>query len=350
MAFVCVMLWQVRPKMGPAHWFGLMFIAWCFASVFWSVGSLDTIHQCFHLLLLTGVFLVASAEVDLRPTVAALGCGVAISAVVAMLQLHGYQPVNAGTAGGASLFLNKDFFAEVASLSLLLSTGFGLWAFVPGALYGVLVTASRSAWLATLAGGVVLIWWRLPSLSCRVALLTLLPIVVGAAIYTDLALHPGQSEPINDRIAFWQYTFVNLSWLGYGLGTYPLIWPGWNHAHNELLELAFEVGLGVVPLLGVFIYAFGGGVSTAAQAALASVLVSAFLYFPFHQPATAFLAALLAGHLCGARDRLRCAQPTGRIYSWEGAFDTESIGAGALCRADLSRADLSVRPQSSERT
>jgi O-Antigen ligase len=355
-AFVCVLLWQARPKMGPAHWMGLAFLVWCFLSFFWSVGKLDTINQLYHILLLAGVFVVASVETDLWPTTLALGCGITVSAVIAFLQLNGYHPVSAVTegefgVGGAGLFLNKDFFAQVASPALLLAIGFGTWAFVPAALFGVIATASREAWIATALGGLVLICWKLPSFKWRVAVTVAIVALCFAALRYDLNLLNGaRLSSFNDRIAFWQYTLPNITWLGYGLGTYPLLWPGWDHAHNEFLELAFEIGLGVVPLVGVFVYALSASLSAPAQAALVSLLVSACTYFPFHQPTTAFLAALLAGHLCGARDRLRCAKPQGRVYRWTSTKHSEPLGAGALCRADLSRADLPFRPELAERS
>jgi hypothetical protein len=325
---------------------GLVFVVWCFLNFFWSMGKLDTINQLYHILLLAGVFFVASAETDLKPTAIALGCGVAVSAVIALLQLSGYHPVAAVTQGsfgwgGAGLFLNKDFFAQVASPSLLLSAGLGLWAMVPAALFAVVATTSREAWIATVVGGMVLLWWKLPSLQWRIFCAFVLLVVGAVLLRFDLNfLHGGRLTSLNDRLAFWQYTLPNITWLGYGLGTYPLLWPGWQHAHNEFLELAFEIGGGVVPLIGVFVYALGGSVSLPARAALVSLLVSACTYFPFHQPTTAFLAALLAGHLCGGRDRLRYAQSEGRVYRREGARNPEPASTGALCGANLGRADL----------
>jgi len=318
------------------------------ASFVWSNGRLDTIHESFHLLLLAGVFFVASAAEDIQPVAIGVGLGVCVSAVIGILQLAGYQPVYQMITP-AGLYLNKDFFGQVAGVSLVLSTGLGLWWLVPGALFGLIATTSRDAWFAAVAGGCVLVWCWLPYWRWRVGFALTMVVAAVVALWLDLhiGLHGvdnqigGRLSSLNDRLAFWQYTIPNITFLGYGFGTYPLFWQGWLHAHNDFLELAFEIGAGVLPLIGVFIYALGASVSPAAKAALATVLVTALAYFPFHEPTTAFLAALLAGHLCGCRDRLRVAQSARRVARTAGSVSSWPFGTGTLRKAAGSGADLS---------
>jgi O-antigen ligase len=76
-----------------------------------------------------------------------------------------------------------------------------------------------------------------------------------------LNLSPQQSGPAGDRKAIWRDTVQLIDghpWLGTGLGTFPLAYPSVqtafagkfvNHAHNDYLEFASELGIPATVLL-----------------------------------------------------------------------------------------------------
>ena len=107
---------------------------------------------------------------------------------------------------------------------------------------------------------------------------------------------------------------------GCGFGAFTWVFPAladpdvrlhYTHAHNDLLQLGAEGGLGALALLAVALFAVAAATRRAvgtsrdplllgAAAGLAAVLLHGLVDFGFHIPAVAAVAAILAGILFGA--------------------------------------------------
>lgn len=162
------------------------------------------------------------------------------------------------------------------------------WRYVPAMLPGLWLAHSRGGWLIVALGAVCLAWgWRL-------ALLALL-----AAAAVSLTW-PGPSDM--ERFLIWRAALSGLDWDGRGMGSFAdvlfrtdaLYYPG--HVHNDYLQLAFELGIGAVPVY--LIYA-----ATLARTesrywpAFAGFALAGMFFFPLYTPITAFIGAALAGHV-----------------------------------------------------
>jgi len=106
------------------------------------------------------------------------------------------------------------------------------------------------------------------------------------------------------RLQIWKVTWLNLSLLGHGAGSFEglifmssptnLLHP--EYAHNDFLQLAFEFGLGAAIPVGILLLALRQ-VSSPEWPILATALFMATFSFPLYMPVTAFIAALCTGRL-----------------------------------------------------
>lgn len=339
----------------PAHWLGAAFLAWCWATLQWSVSPLDTAGALLHVLALAAVFCWASQADDLEPVMIAFGVGMAVNFVFAIPQVMGLFPVAQVTGmpgtvdfrNAAGLMLNKSWLAQAGAVTLtwLLANGrrnlsiaeWRVWTLCAGGATAILpLTAGVLVALA-----VTWLWWAWPTLrarrgtprACAVMTSAVCAIILACYVrFIVLGVPPGAGEAehgalqsVNNRLEFWQVLWANVGWLGYGLGTLPELMPQFGRAECDLLELAFETGLvGAALFAGVMAYALGCPVPAArpVKAALVALLLASATSFPLHVPSTAFAAAILAGHLCGRRAR---ASADGSARPLRGAADEDRL-------------------------
>ena len=323
---------RLRPT--PAHWIGAALLLWCAAGMFWSWSRWDTLGGLVHLLALAGVFCVAAeGEQSGGGTVApmyAFGLGLVLSAVIAVGQQLGWQPVLNISDHPVGLFLSKNAATEAAVPVLVwlvvsvFETKMWDWSpnrvtgtlliLIPSALAMVVLPHAAEAWLMVLAAGLVVCYrWAghvdhdpPAGISCRLGvLLTGLGVTMLATVAVA-TWSESETHSLNERLAIWQATLASW-WLypvGYGLGTYQSLLGGFEYAHNDYLQLLFETGPGLVLVLAFFWTCFlaraAGGEQLASKAALASLLASALVWWPLQGPASGFLAMVLAGGLAGA--------------------------------------------------
>jgi len=327
------LLWYTPIRVTPAHVWGGLFLLWCAASVFWSVLYYDSIGLLIQYIICAVVFCLAAEERDLTPVYHAVGIGLTISAGVAVFQYFGFVPVRRLSDQIAGLFLGQTWLAEFAMVGLILSLHKDRWQYVPGALFCLVVTVTHAVWavLALVAVGWLTLQcsWRI-----RVVVTVLVTAAVFGAFYIQIQEVPRLSS-FNDRFVFWQVTVANLSPLGFGLGTYPDVFPIWEHAHNEYLELAAEVGLGSLFLVGVLVYAFKSD-DTLPKLALVAILLEALVWYPLHAPTTMLLFAALAGHFSGSYYRRSSVQRDFGVVDGL-CFAGEEYPSGATLREAAAR-------------
>lgn len=276
----------------------LVGLAYAGLSLLWAPDRLTGADNLFHLLILAGAFLAGAALTDVAPVMLALAAGLCVSAGIAVFQIAGHSPVEQA-ASPAGLFYNRDILGETIAPVLV-------W----------LVCTKRFAFAVPLALALALSQSRVGMIAVLVALFLAYPrrtwpLAVAALMYANLAyafswapFGAGKIESIGLRLGVWNDAISGLSWLGKGIGSFTAIYPRWDYAHSDVLQLAFETGaIGVATggVLCVFLWCRSQG---AERTLLVALAIEAALSFPLHAPVTAFVASLLAGHLCRARPRL----------------------------------------------
>ncbi len=298
-----VLLWLVMPfvlfgyqaSMTAVHWLGAAFLFYAGLSLAWSPSGLFGMMQ---LAALGAVFIWASCLEDIRPVLKGLATGLSVSALIALYQYYGWQIVpNVGIAG---LFFNPNLLAEASALLAILLVSYRMWPWLIATAPG-LVGFSRASLVALVAVGVMWLWSR-----SRWAAFNLMA-ACGVVIGFITMMWSERLISVQQRFDLWRDTVGGLTWFGRGVGSYvytfPEITERWNvtkarpdHVHNDLLEFAYEFGVGVLPLLiGLTILVVRG--DYAERYALVGVIAIAMFGFPFHSPVTGFIAALVAGQL-----------------------------------------------------
>lgn len=347
-SFAIFVFVSVRPT--RAHLLGAAMLAWCAATAVWSVSPEDALGRLMQLAVLGAAFCVA-AEVDgaeIKPFWIALGAGASVSAVAAVLQINGvsaFQPYG-DWVQPTGMFGNKNVMANFGVLALIgmLSVPQTWWTapLTAGSAVAAFLPASRGAAIAFCVAIGALLWrragWRLW------AFLLVAVAAAAVALGLDAWFNPGRTASSSARLEMWDWTVTNLSVFGWGIGNYGAVFP-FEHASNDVLELAFELGVGLAVAVALVAHVLGAPGRKAEWAVLVAFLVLCLVTFPFHQPATAFVAAMVAGRLAGARRDAWGAELGGRVVRVQGLPFSWPIGVGAIHEADLRRQAVPVRSE-----
>ena len=253
------------------RWPCLPFIAYCF----WKLG----INLGAHWAIICGAFCwgLNSSEINTRRVVAWFAAGVGVSSFVAIIQYYG------GWAGveqlnvPAGLFLNKNMLGEAAALAIVASLAARL--FWPALICApaLLLSTSRTAWLAVTAVLVLQLSWRW-------RLLSLAALCLGLFYFHDTA-------SLAQRFELWRAAVHDFSWLGNGPYDFSTVINREPNLHNDFLQRIYELGfVGLVPILAFCLAAQG-----APTFGLAFGIIAMF-GFPVAVPASAWFGAFVLGH------------------------------------------------------
>lgn len=307
------------------HLIGAGFLAWCVLSLTWTSNLWDGFGLGIHLIILSLAFVLGSRSESLAAIFKGLALGLTVSSLLVVIPHDEFSTVLTSEQG---LFGNQFALAEVAALTIIGCVVYRLWWFIPGVIPSLVPlhsqTTPRSALLGLGVAGLAWLWSR-----SRVASLSLAALVCAAAIASAFY----RPESSWQRVTIWQDTLAGLSFFGHGLGSFftDFVWHAANidtsferpeHAHNELLEWAFELGAVGLVLFCAFWWQAYRTADLATRCLIAGVLAIGMVSFPFHVPATAFVGSLCAGHACRVRRGIR-AQPRARgislsrwAYAW----------------------------------
>jgi hypothetical protein len=292
----------------------VLFLCWAALSFLWAANTIDAIGALMKWAIIGGTFMVGLLTTNMRAVWIGAGVGIVINCAVAGAQLHGtidWAPTASGDHP-AGLFFNRTLLAEVAALVLVGCAVYRVWWAIPPALFCVAVSGSRVGIVVILFAALAYAAHVASRLRNRVDILPAL--AVAAAAFTALMLAlwsrmPSTSERVNVLLDTWN----GLTWFGRGIGSFETAFPSvatridtyasWTeHAHNDWLEVAFELGVpGVLLLAALYVLCFVRG-REPERIVLAAFIGETLVGFPSHMPATAFLAALVAGHMCRHRD------------------------------------------------
>ncbi len=235
----------------------------------------------------------ARSDDDVTRAVAqAFAAGLAVSGGVAVVQWLGYDRFSNTAEGLAGLFGNKNAMGEAAAVTLIVALRHRAWAALVACLPALLLSTSRSAWLAAvIAVGVEFRWrWQVW-------------LGLATALIWAFALMPGGSDTLMQRVALWGFAVPLLQWFGAGSPFEPL--------HNEFIQVAFELGVG-----SVVIYAVLFMVASRDLALAVCVAVLCTFGYVIHLPASGWLIAFSCGSVVGSlrhdeRNRIRSARHDG---------------------------------------
>lgn len=286
-------------RLTPLHYAGGALLLWGLVTMLWTPVAATGVGEFAKWALLATTFLVAAEVEDLRWTYIAIIAGVAISGGVAIAQSLGFSAVpQLNTPAG--LFVNRNYLAEIATATLILTIGLRQWIFLPFILSAAFLPHSRGAFLGLLFAGLVwLYFWSRTTLLCVIALLLILLVVPLPHMIAD-------SSSLLERVGVWLATIQHLTLFGHGIGSFFVEYPTFMphpvllqarpaHAHNEILNALSDLGIPGLLCLGIF-----GGLALRFAApmerlVLVSLLGIGMFSFPLHVPATGFLFAVVAG-------------------------------------------------------
>lgn len=332
-AIGCPLLSLLDPRSLRAPTIGIVALGGL--SVFWASDHFTALEQLIRLLIITEAMLLSANLDDITPVLKGFFWGMALNGALVIAQWLGYHPVMEGTPP-AGLFWNRDFFAEAAAPILVWATASNAWRMIwalPLIAFPISLSGSRVACLAFFAG----IAARKPKTTC----------LVGMFVFTAYSLwYPDKIQNALQRFTVWRDAVGEPSLFGQGIGSFTAAFPVWEYAHSDLLQSHYELGaLGLGCYLGLLAIAFSAPASAALRATLVALAVEMAVASPLHFPATAFLFAMVAGHLVGVRGAVRGV----RSEDGTGRASSERVIVGDAVRIDdvpFPRRDhaLSVRP------
>ena len=291
-------LWR-EGRMTPLHWLGATFLAYAFASYFWSVDQYDAVWGLWLLSIVALAFWLGSTQANLRQLYIGLAIGLTVSSIVAVLQFYGIRPVLGGTGIRSSgLLFSPVALGSSCALVLVGLASERLWWLIPGLVPGLALSQSRGA-IAVTVLGLVAVFFRRPHILLLIAL-------AFALVATSI---PFESDFI--RVQIWRVAFNDLTLFGHGPGSFlnvlfltnkSLVHP--EYVHNDLLQLGYEYGGA-----SLLVFAIGAVALSRTDALDWPVLVAfcalGLFSFPLYTPIPAFLGACVAGRLAREWDSCR---------------------------------------------
>lgn len=288
-------------RLGIGHYLGLAFLAYATLALVWTEIPVQGVWDLWLLFILAGCFLLGASH-DSRPLYLGVALSVGVSTIVAIPQSLGWTGLFQLSPGlPAGLFVNRDMFGESAALaSIALIATRQYWPLIL-TLPPVVFTGCRSAQLACIVTGTLWLTVRFRQWSIPVVVLMLL---------TAVAIEHGWDGSEDLRLAMWKDTLSGLTLFGRGPGSFFVLYPEFashtdtmftrpESAHNDFLELAFEFGLGAIP---VFL-SLGWGMAQpkAERYIVLAFCVVACVSFPIRIPTEGLLGMVALGSVCRSR-------------------------------------------------
>jgi hypothetical protein len=288
-----ILLFWRQIEMTAVHWLGLATLIYAGVSLSWSPhGTWAFLQLC----ALASVFVWIQ---DIRRVAIGLAAGLGVSAVLSVFQLYGIDPVYRGTMFPSGLFVNHDVFAEISATVLVLLLANRLWWWLPVCIPGLAI-GSRAAIVGLTCAFLAWVWGKSKIAGA------VLSVALGGL--TIKAVTSFSSSTIDQRLDIYRDAWGAATIWGHGIGSYEYLAPFYSvhnqldallhrayFAHNDILQLIFELGIGAVPLIiAAFMLLM---VKDNNRYVLICFGVIGLFAFPLHVPIEAFMAACVAGHL-----------------------------------------------------
>lgn len=279
---------------------GFLFICYSVLSLLWTYDLNIAYFYILQLIVLACTFHIGANIKNLEPIIKGLSFGLGVSAILAIAQKFGFNnwiySVNDKPTG---LFVNPNIFSEISAILFVSIIILKLWWWLPVTLPGLILVQSRAALLG-IAVGMFIYIWRLNKY------LSIVGLILSGFIALFLYWNNFNIVSIQERFAMWMDTIQGFKLFGNGIGSYETLFPLYathinteaarpKYAHNDILQLFFELGIGSSLALMVIINVFKTKKNE--LSILFTIFTISLFTYPLHTPASAFLAFLVAGYV-----------------------------------------------------
>ena len=305
---------------------GFAFICYATISLVWTEILNIAWFHLLQLMVLGLVFVIGQNIKDLTAIFKGLALGLGVSAVVCLFQWYGFHSIYSLSNTPAGLFINPNIFSEVSAIILVGLVVLKLYWWIPVTLPGLIIVHSRAAYVG-LGVGLFFAVWKYNRYYAMI--LVGLILVIGAFGNFNLA-------SVKERFDLWADTIQGFKFFGNGVGSYEALFPYYathidtelarpRYAHNDLLQIIFEFGIGSILLL---VAAFNVFKTRKPEVVIILTIgaISLFTY-PLHIPVPAFIAFLVAGFVIGNH------ATDGVVWNTSGSGLFKSDTARKLCKA-----------------
>lgn len=273
----------------PGHWLFLASGFWALSSIGWAVDVYSSVYGLWLFAIWFLSYHLGTLGTDLPKLFKGLAIGLTINVAIGITQVLGFTPVESVDIRGAGFLFNPTVLGVCCALVLVALICTKQWMLTPLLAVGISISGSRGAFLILAAG---------LAAQRRLIIPFLLVASLAALAFTALGL---PSDLV--RLQIWGITIRALDPFGAGIGSFSdvhyitgnmerLIRP--EFAHNDPLQLTYELGLGAIPIFVLF------GMALWKRSEFFPVLfawtIAALFYFPTYSPLAAFMGFLLAGH------------------------------------------------------
>ncbi len=300
---LCAAILLFKTELPKAAWAMLAYLA---VMTWWGPIWYEAVNIYIHAAFFVVLYCYGAQMTDLRKMAIGAGLGVTINSIAVVAQhFAGWSGIPEITPG-AGLYFNRNIAAEAAAMALALAVGYRLWWLIPGIL-PTLAFGSRIPAVALGVAGAVAIY-RYSKFYA--ALCILAPILIAVAWlqgHGDV-YYAGILDTLMQRLATWYDGAHGFTLLGQGLGSWIVNFPlyqthsnplelRWENAHNDVVQLLFELGVGGAVLVAAFAFRLAVSQRTPEFFALLVFAVEGCFGFPLYQPVTGALAMVAAGFL-----------------------------------------------------
>jgi hypothetical protein len=268
-------------RLGPQLLCGVIFVTYAAASIIWTSG--DKSLASLWLMTLVGAFIFGYRSRSIR--------GVWFGATILFLTI-----TFAGQFIGAEI--NPNYIGISLACALAAMIAYEYWLTLPILLFEIWLTQSRTALLGAGVACLIGLWQRSRFWAMVLALLAILFI-----------LHQKSDGALSlwSRLGIWQDTINNFTPFGHGFGSFFAEYSTWAvrrnmtlqlapHAYNDIAELIFELGVGVVALWALIFLAWENH-NPQAKLICGVFFIMGLTHFPLFIPLIAHLFAMTLGHL-----------------------------------------------------
>lgn len=273
------------------HLLGVLFVAYAAAWLPWSPNLYGGVYGLWIVVIMALSAWFGTTAESMRELYKGLAIGAAASSLVAVLQFFGVDVVPTSSISPAGLYVNSVQQGTVLALVAVALVTERMW---PWAL-----PLAPGIWLAHSRGGVIVLLVGLLGHFTRNLWASAGAFALAVPFYL---LYPLSSSDAQ-RTYIWHVAWDNLTWFGWGAGTFysavfsqngvPFI-P--EYAHNEFLQLAFEYGVAAALPITVIAYAVWRS-DVAEWPVVLAFCAAACFSMPFFMPIASFLAFAAVGRV-----------------------------------------------------
>ena len=293
-----LLAWDIKPRLTAGHYLGLAFLIYSAVSIAWTPVAYDGWNQLIQFVFLGLAFCYGAETKSLRTFYIGSALALTISGFFAVAQKFGYAGVDQYIPPGG-LFGNKNFMGEAAALCIVAMIAERLWWYLPGLFLPLGLSTCKGAMLGFAVALMVYLWSRYRWVSISIAIAVALGALYGLG-------HPSMTHTLIQRADAWKDALDGLTFWGRGVGSFYSAFPEFAtrmppqlltfpEAHNDTLQMVYELGPGALPFLGLEAYALYRARETE-RLVLIAFFVEGLTEFPLYMPFTSLVAALAIGH------------------------------------------------------